>query len=198
MSDDPRTVVTPAPPQALAGLLEEYRPQLLAYIERRLGQSLRRKVEPLDLFQETAIAALDAWPGADKLSRDAFGWLCQIAEQRIVDAARRFGARKRNSDREVSAHTKPSGASREMIDLLADTLTSASQALARHERQEQLHRAIAQLPEDCREVLRLRYGEGLPTKEIAAKVGKSDGAVRVLLTRTLHRLQTLLGPEAAP
>src|SRR5262249_29472315 len=116
----------------------------------------------------------------------------------IIDAARRFGAHKRNAEREVSAHIKPPDASREMIDLLADTLTSASQALARHERQARLNQAIAQLPPDCREVLPLRYGEGLPTKEIAARVGKSDGAIRVLLTRTLHKLQDLLGPEAAP
>ena len=148
--------------------------------------------------EETAVAALNAWPTADLGDRDPFGWLCQVAEQRIIDAHRRFAARKRAADREVSAHATPPGASRELIDLLAASLTSASQAFARNERQAMLNGAIAQLPEESRNVLRWRYVDGLPTKEIAEMIGKSDGAVRVMLTRTLHKLQELLGPEAAP
>jgi RNA polymerase sigma-70 factor (ECF subfamily) len=42
----------------------------------------------------------------------------------------------------------------------------------------------------------LRYVEGLPSKEIARRLGKTDGAVRVLLTRSLRRLQQLVGPDA--
>jgi RNA polymerase sigma-70 factor (ECF subfamily) len=197
-TDDPRTTLPPNTPQSLAELLEARRSQLLSYIERRLGTSLRRKVEPLDVFQETAVAALHAWPALDLTDRDPFGWLCQIAEQRIIDAHRRFAAHKRAANREVSANVKPVDASRELIDLLAASLTSASQAFARNERHAQLNAAIEQLPAEAREVLRLRYVEGLPTKEIAAQVGKTDGAVRVLLTRTLHKLQELLGPDAAP
>jgi RNA polymerase sigma-70 factor (subfamily 1) len=198
MSEDPRTTLPPHTPQELAELIEARRPQLLAYIERRLGATLRRKVEPLDMFQETAVAALHAWPGLDLGDRDPFGWLCQVAEQRIIDAHRRFAARKRAADREVSLHNKPADASRELLDLLAASLTSASQALARNERQAQLQEAIAKLTPECRDVLRWRYVDGLPTKEIAERIGKTDGAVRVLLTRTLHKLQELLGPDAAP
>src|SRR5436190_9197166 len=86
MTDDPRTTLPANTPEELVALLEGRRPQLLAYIERRLGTALRRKVEPLDIYQETAIAALNAWPSLDLGSRDPFGWLCQVAEQRIVDA----------------------------------------------------------------------------------------------------------------
>jgi RNA polymerase sigma-70 factor (ECF subfamily) len=197
-ADDPRTALPDDAPQSLAKLLEDRRPQLLAYIERRLGTALRRKVEPLDIYQEVALSALNSWAGQQPAGRDPFGWLCQIAEQRIVDAHRRFAAQKRSADREVSAHAKPIDASRELIDLLAASLTSASQAFARNERQAKLHAAIGQLAPEAREVLRMRYVEGLPTKAIAEAVGKTDGAVRVLLTRTLHKLQELLGPDAAP
>jgi RNA polymerase sigma-70 factor (ECF subfamily) len=197
-NDDPRTTLPPNTPDELVALLEGRRPHLLAYIDRRLGTGLRRKVEPLDIYQETAIAALNAWPTLELGDRDPFGWLCQVAEQRIVDAHRRFAAQKRASDREVSAHASPPDASRELIELIAGTLTSASQAVARNERRAQLEGAIARLPAESRDVLRWRYVDGLPTKEIAAKIGKTDGAVRVMLTRTLHKLQQLLGPEAAP
>jgi RNA polymerase sigma-70 factor (subfamily 1) len=195
-TDDPRTALPPQTPQALADLLERSRLQLLGYIERRLGEALRKKVEPLDVYQETAVAALQAWPNADLGDRDPFGWLCQIAEQRIVDLSRRFGARKRAADREVSLNARAIGASKEFLDLLAASLTSASSVAARDERAARLHAAIDQLPPENQEILRWRYIDGLPTKEIAAKVGKSDGAVRVLLTRTLHKLQAILGPEA--
>jgi len=196
--DDPRTTLPAHTPQALVDLLESRRNQLLAYIERRLGAGLRRKVESLDIYQETSMAALNAWPSVELGERDPFGWLCQIAEQRIIDAHRRFAARKRSSDREVSAHATPPDASRELIDMLSASLTSASQALARNERHAKLDEAIRQLPPESRDVLRWRYVDGLPTKEIAERISKSDGAVRVMLTRTLHKLQELLGPEAAP
>ena len=48
-----------------------------------------------------------------------------------------------------------------------------------------MYAGLAELPEEQREALRLRYLEGLPSKEIAARLGKTDGAVRVMLTRAL-------------
>jgi RNA polymerase sigma-70 factor (ECF subfamily) len=58
--------------------------------------------------------------------------------------------------------------------------------------------ALATLPTDQREALRLRYVDGLGSKEIAARLHKSDGSVRVMLTRALARLQQILGPDEAP
>ena len=52
--------------------------------------------------------------------------------------------------------------------------------------------ALDTLPEEQREALRLRYLIGLPSKEIAAKLGKSDGAMRVMLSRSLAKLQEML------
>src|ERR1700676_491403 len=87
--------------QALAEYLEACRPRLLAYVERSLGASLRRKVEPQDVLQETAMSALNALPHTDLSQRDPFGWLCQISEQRIIDLHRKFfGTQKRAADRE--------------------------------------------------------------------------------------------------
>ena len=85
-----------------------------------------------------------------------------------------------------------------LIDLLVVSMTTPSMAVARDERGRALLEALAALPEESRTALRLRYVENLPSKEIAERLGKSDGAVRVLLTRTLARLQQLLGPGAAP
>jgi RNA polymerase sigma-70 factor (ECF subfamily) len=185
---------------ALAEFVESRRRTLLAYIERQLGVALRGKVEPQDLLQETALQALNQLPEADLSARDPFGWLCQLAEQRIIDAHRKlFGAKKRSADREVPLHAPAGGDGQaELIDVLIASLTSPSSAFGRHERQRRLQEALTALPELNREALRLRYIEGLPTKEIARKLGKSDGAVRVLLTRSLAQLQEILGADDAP
>jgi RNA polymerase sigma-70 factor (subfamily 1) len=186
--------------QALAEYLEARKPQLTAFVERSLGPALRGKVEPADVLQETAVAALHALPRAELAGRDPFGWLCQIAEQRIIDLHRRFfGAQKRAAGREtpLDAPAGPAG-ERQLIDLLVISMTTPSMAVIRDERQRKLMEALAALPEESRTALRLRYVENLPSKEIAERLGKTDGAVRVLLTRTLGRLQKLLGDEAAP
>jgi RNA polymerase sigma-70 factor (ECF subfamily) len=184
---------------ALASFLESHRKQLLAYIDRNLGGPLRAKIEPQDLYQETAVSALRALPEARLGDRDPFGWLCQIAEQRIIDAHRRFfGAQKRAADREMPLHAPVrEGGPAALIDLLVASMTTPSQAFSRDQRSIRLLDALAALPPDNREALRLRYVEGLPSKEIAQKLGKSDGAVRVMLTRSLNRLQELLGGDRA-
>jgi RNA polymerase sigma-70 factor (ECF subfamily) len=68
--------------------------------------------------------------------------------------------------------------------------------MARGEREARMHEALAALPEECRRALQLRYVDGLPSKEIAEQMGKTDGAVRVLLSRSLRRLEQLLGDDA--
>ena len=149
------------------------------------------------MFQEVSAEALRALPDTDLTDRDPFGWLCQIAERRIIDAHRRFfGAQKRDAAREVPLGS-PGGDTQHaaIIDLLVASMTSASQVLSRNQREVKLYSGLAALPEEQREALRMRYLEGLPSKEIAARLGKTDGAVRIMLTRALGRLQEILGPD---
>jgi RNA polymerase sigma-70 factor (ECF subfamily) len=85
-----------------------------------------------------------------------------------------------------------------VIDLLVASMTSPTQALSRKGREARLFEALAALPAEQREVLRLRYVENLPSKDIAQRLGKSDGSIRVMLTRSLDKLQRILGPEGMP
>lgn len=186
---------------ALAEYLTAVQKPLLAVIERQLGTALRRKVEVDDIFQEVSAEAVRSLPATDFDHREPFSWLCQIAEQRIIDAHRRyFGAQKRDAHREVALGTPRGDDSQHaaVIDLLVASLTSPTHALSRKGKEAQLYAALAALPVEQREALRLRYLEGLPTKEIAQQLGKSDGAIRVLLMRSLDRLQQILGPDNAP
>ena len=182
---------------ALARFAADEHGPLLGYIQRQMGMRLKRKLEPEDLLQEVTAEAVRLLPETDLTDREPFGWLCQLAQRRIIDAHRRFfEAQKRDAGREVSLGAAADDSQQgNLIDLLVATMTTASKAYSRNMRELRLNEALATLPDDRREVLRLRYVEGLPTKEIAERVGKTDGAVRVLLTRSLARLQEILGPE---
>jgi RNA polymerase sigma-70 factor (ECF subfamily) len=179
-------------PAALAAYLEDRRPALLAFIERRLGSALRGKLEPQDVLQELAVKSLRELPNTDLSTRDPFGWLCHLAEQCIVDGHRHFAADKRAAAKEVPGNVRIGDGSQDLVALLAASLTSPSMAAVRDERQQRLIDVIAEFPDEHREALRLRYGEGLPTKEVAAKLGKSDVATRVLLSRLVQQLQERL------
>ncbi|MBX9791608.1 MAG: sigma-70 family RNA polymerase sigma factor [Pirellulales bacterium] len=187
---------------ALAEYLTARRPQLTGFIIKHLGPALRSKVEPDDIFQETSIEAVRALPQSPLGDRDIFGWLCQIAERKMIDAHRRyFDAQKRSAAREVPLGAGGAADDSQrvaLIDMLVASMTSPSAAFSRDVRNVQLLEALAKLPEEQREALRLRYVEGLPSKQIAERLRKSDGAIRVMLTRSLAKLQQLLGPRQPP
>jgi len=179
---------------ALATFIEQKQPQLLAFIEKRMSDRLRSKIEAADILQELTVASLNSVEDVELGDRDPFSWLCQQAERRIIDTHRHhFGAQKRAAHNEVGLHA-PLGGSEDgqIVDLLSASMTSASSAFSRQQKEYHMLQALEQLPEDAREALRLRYLEGLPSKEIAERLGKTDGATRVLLSRSLARLQEIL------
>jgi RNA polymerase sigma-70 factor, ECF subfamily len=196
-SDDPLIVrIRAGDAESLALYLEQHRRPLLAYIERQLGAALRRKIEVDDIFQEVSADAVRSLASIDLSQREPFSWLCQLAERRIIDAHRRyFDAQKRDAGREIPLgagggnDSQPGG----LINLLVASMTSPSQAFSRNVREARVQDAVAQLGEEAREVLRLRYVEGWPTKQIAEHLGKSDVSIRVMLTRTVQKLQEMLG-----
>jgi RNA polymerase sigma-70 factor (ECF subfamily) len=62
-----------------------------------------------------------------------------------------------------------------------------------------VQRALAQLAERDRELLALRYGVGLPSKQIASALDLKPGAVDVALHRARERLsQALAGEDDVP
>jgi RNA polymerase sigma-70 factor (ECF subfamily) len=79
---------------------------------------------------------------------------------------------------------------------LADGGSSPSARLQREEVRRRLRAALERLAERDREVLILRHLEQLSTREIAAVVGITEGAVKVRHVRALQRLRGLLGDLA--
>ena len=178
----------------LGEFIESHRNQLLAYIDRNIGPALRSRLEAEDILQEVTISALGSPEQFNVEGRDPFRLLCQLAEQRIIDAHRHHvGAKKRSASREVSMDAPASsGDGFGFIDMLVASITSPSQAFSHDQKEFRLQQAIMELSEEQRDILRMRFVEGMATKEIAEQIGKSDGAIRVLLTRTVAHLQEIL------
>jgi RNA polymerase sigma-70 factor (ECF subfamily) len=201
MSEDPtdlETRVRGGSVTALALYVDRHRARLLARIDGRLGADLRRRIDPEDVLQETLVAAFRRLNSAGLGDRDPFAWLCMIAEERVIDLARQHRADCRSVSREVSTEAPVTAGEQgeaALGELLAASLTSPSAAVARDEREAQLRAFVAELPEETRTILHLRFADGLATKEIADRLQRSDDAVRAVLSRTLRQLQARL--EAA-
>lgn len=177
---------------ALAEFVEANRSALIAFIRSRTGAHLAKKVEPDDILQEASMEGLRSLEKTPLENWDPLHWLFQICERKIIDAHRRyFESQKRAASREAEL-PEGSAAGIGLANLLAASMTTPSEAFSRDQRQLRVLAALDTLPEEQREALRLRYLVGLPSKEIAQKLGKTDGAVRVMLSRSLAKLQDML------
>jgi RNA polymerase sigma-70 factor (ECF subfamily) len=54
---------------------------------------------------------------------------------------------------------------------------------------------VAELPEDRREALIMRFALGMDNREIARALGRSDGATKVLIHRAIKQLEGIVGVD---
>lgn len=180
---------------ALAEFVEANRPALMAFLHSRIGAHLAKKTEADDILQDACLEACRSLDKAPLDTWDPLHWLFQICERKIIDAHRRhFASQKRDASREA-AIPDGSDAAGGLANLLAASMTTPSAAFSRDQRQLRVLAALDTLPEEQREAIRLRYLVGLPSKEIAQKLGKTDGAIRVMLSRSLGKLQEMLAED---
>ena len=113
-----------------------------------------------------------------------------ISRHVLLHEMRRFGgAQRRDVDREISLEHALAESSRRLGDALAAPGSSPSEQAGRHELELRLADALARLPADYAEVILLRNVEGLSHDEIAERMGRGVGAVRMLWVRALARLR---------
>ena len=181
---------------SLAEFLKVNQRQLCSFINRRLGEALKTKVEVDDVFQDVGAEALRSISPEFPGEREPFSWLCHIAERKIVDAHRHhFEAQKRAAGKERALDAGSDNGQGGMVNMLVKSMTTPSAAFSRNAREARLHEAISGLSQDQQDAIRMKYIENKPSKEIAEAIGKSDAAVRVMLTRTMKQLHELLAAQ---
>jgi len=83
----------------------------------------------------------------------------------------------------------------ETAELDPGEIRAADDRVLRDENMLALQQTLSQLPSDYQEVIRLRVLLSLPTPEVAQWLGRSEGAVRVLLCRALKALREKMGDD---
>ena len=76
-----------------------------------------------------------------------------------------------------------------------DALSSPEQSCTMKSEGERVWTKVRELPLEQRQVIVMRFMEDLPYSDVAAVLGKSIGAVRVIQFRALHNLRNLLREE---
>jgi RNA polymerase sigma-70 factor (ECF subfamily) len=161
-------------------LYERYLKDVLHYVLRRVP----RQEEAEDITAEVFAAAFVALPRF-RGQCPPYLWLLSIARRKIIDAGRRRAARRETLASELGSGAEEAAAGWEQaLDAAGQTSAEGPEAaLERKEARRVLHDLIVALKEDQREVLILKYGEGLSIAEIAVVMGRSPAAINSLLQR---------------
>ena len=147
----------------------------LARIYRYVFHQVRDKMIAEDVTEEVFVKAWKAIDTCRGREKTFLPWLYRIAQNHVIDNLRK---RKKQPSIEMEAVGEVGSPQPEVGEDL--------------ERQELL-KVIAHLPQNQRQVIILKFIEGLDNPEIASIMGKSQGAVRVLQMRALARLRKYLG-----
>ena len=187
--------------QARAQLFHRYHAYLRALARAQLGRHLRAKCDPSDVVQQTLLEAhrdFGAFQGSHE--PELLAWLRRILAHNLYNEARRFAARQRDAAREVSIEQVRAGVETSSLALgrgLPAATPSPSHAAAARESALRLADALARLPEDYQTVLLLRVFEELPAEEVAQRMGRTAGAVRMLQMRALAALREEVAGEGS-
>jgi len=164
-----------ADPARFEALYRKY----LAQVYNFAFYELRDHHEAEDVTERTFLAALTNLSRFEERARTADGdgastfrvWLFQIARNAVAERRRR--SRRHPETVLEAAATLPAA-----VDLEAEVARNDDVAAA--------WRAVARLPVDRRRAIVLRFVDEMTTAEIAGVLGRSEGAVRVLIHRALR------------
>lgn len=159
----------------IADLYHRYAPLLFAYL--RLHLSSQEDIE--DILLEVFLAALERTNLLELPTEKQLAWLRRVAHNKLVDRYRNLARLQVVALEGVQESA-----------FYNERLTPEQIAL-RCEEQLNLRKALNHLPLLQQQVVYLHFVNGLRCVEIAKVLDKREGAVRVLLSRTLNNLRSI-------
>ncbi len=177
--------------EALGRVLQMCRQYLLLVANRELDLVLQAKIGPSDLVQDTLLEAQrDFGSFHGTTEADVRAWLRRILLNNVANVRERYRSTyKRDIGREVPLDR---ALERSGQAALVDHEPSPSGRALASERRATLERALAQLPENYREALRLRHQENHSFAEIGRHMSRSSEAARKLWSRAVDELRKIL------
>lgn len=174
----------PWPPD-LEERVSRFLPALRAYVRVRMGAELRAREESCDIVQSVAREILQNAErfqhGGDSGFRD---WMFTTAHRKVVNHLEHWRAKKRTGVCDARVPEE-----------LADLGPSPSRQASAREELAAIEAAFDVLTEEQREVVTCSRLLGLGSAEIAQRLGKTEVAVRKILSRGLARLAVALAGE---
>jgi RNA polymerase sigma-70 factor, ECF subfamily len=161
--------------EAFADLYQRYLPMIYAYVRARVFDDHDAE----DLTEQVFLRAYESLHRYRRRGWPYSAFLYRIARNLLVDHIRR--ARP-----ELPV---------DVAEARGDGASSADEVIIQREERRRLRSALDRLPQDYQEVIRLRLLLALPTATAAVWMGRSEGAVRVLLFRAMQALRRELGVE---
>jgi RNA polymerase sigma-70 factor (subfamily 1) len=150
-----------------------------------------------DVLQEAYAEAYRHIRSFDPNGDDAFhAWLLTIARRRLANLRRWLLATKRGAKRRAREPAADQSSYVELIRLVAGDDPTPSRIARRRETERALRIALDGLKDEYRQVLWARFIEGRSPAEIAARSGKTEGAIHMLCSRALAALRKALGDES--
>jgi RNA polymerase sigma-70 factor (ECF subfamily) len=176
--------------EAFTLLFDKYRRRLAVLIHYKLSPEVGCFVEVDDILQETFFKAFrDVGNFTYQSSGSFLRWLSRIADHVIVDLARFHMRQRRHAEEVVRFRSESNPEGPEPVDT-----RTPSRVLSEKQGLLALLDKLSALPDDYREVILLAKVEGLSTREMAERLGKSREAVALLLHRAIKRLRRLDAP----
>ena len=185
--------------EPLGQLLQLYRNYLTILATTQLDHRLRRRVSASDLVQEAMLAAhRDFGKFRGDTEREFLAWLRQILIHCLHHAVEtHVKAQRRDVRCEVSIDQMGLELDRSATNFahsLADPGPSPSAPARQRERAVALADQLAKLRPEYREVIVLRNLQGLSFDEIAQRMGRKTGAVRMLWLRAIEKFKQVYEP----
>lgn len=180
--------------ESLGELLAVYRGYLLSIAVAKLDPRLRARCNPSDVVQETLLEAYrDFHQFRGGLEREFLAWIRQILANNLARMIElHLLTDKRDMRRELQIEGLSSGGGSRLErreHWFTDGEPSPSSIFQRQEEFTNLLNRIGNLPSHYRDVLLLRHIEDLPFEQVAQRLGKSVGAVRMIWLRALEVLR---------
>ena len=148
-------------------------------VYRYIASRVHRPSDAEDLTQLVFVKALEALPRYEARGIPFGGWLFRLARNTVIDHVR-----TRHEHADLDAARGQIGR-----DAGPDEVTVARQEL------DEVAEALAELTDDQREALALRFFAGLSAREAAAVMGRQEGTIRGLQFRAIATLRRRLGIE---
>jgi RNA polymerase sigma-70 factor (ECF subfamily) len=175
---------------ALAKLLTTCHPHLRSRAAAGMDAATRGKVAPDDILQEVYLAvARQIHQFEDRGPESFLKWVHAILSNKLIDARRAAHCQVRDAGREIRAQGADDDSYWNLLDNVYAESGTPSRVVRREEALRTLLSCITDLSDMHRQVIRLRFLEGLSVEQVAARLGKTNAAVAAMSKRALEALR---------